>query len=66
MTDQTTEQRRADATNAFVERRHELWHQYNGADAACDRCGTNGGPAWLRRKIAQGLPPKDLTERGAA
>jgi hypothetical protein len=54
----TTEdrQRQRTLTTAFMEKRHTLWHQYNGADAACENCGTTGGPAWLRRQIA-----KDLT-----
>ena len=57
--DQATEARRAAATRAFVQRRHELYHQYNGADAACEVCGTTRMPAWMRR--AQQRRAADLT-----
>jgi hypothetical protein len=53
------EARRAAATSAFVERRHALFHEYNGDDAACERCGTDRMPAWMRRRTA-----KDLTGAG--
>ena len=53
--DQVTQERRAAATAAFVERRHELYHEYNGVDAACTRCGTTRLPAWLRRAQARDL-----------
>jgi hypothetical protein len=27
------------ATAAFIERAHKAWHQVNGKDAPCHRCG---------------------------
>lgn len=42
-TDPVVMARRAAATRAFTERTHTLWHQYNGTDAPCERCGTARG-----------------------
>ncbi len=53
----TTEdrERQKAATAAFMDRAHTLWHEFNGADAACNRCGTERQPAWLRRQSVKDL-----------
>lgn len=35
----TTDERRAKATSAFIQKAHDIYHQRNGKDAACHRCG---------------------------
>lgn len=34
-----TTTRRESATNAFIEKAHDLYHRANGQDAPCHRCG---------------------------
>jgi hypothetical protein len=60
-TTQEVQARRLAATRAFMDRAHTLWHEANGADAACNRCGTTRLPAWVKRAQSGQLVRKDMT-----